>query len=275
MKLPWTFPNQIGLFLTGVLVVSLIACKSDKTDYLSANSVQLAPPSITVDSALFKDSALLQLQLAEPDAVIRYSLDGSAVTEDDLIYSEPIQLTNTAAIKVKAYHPQYAASEEQQMHVRKLARDISRATAEVDPEPHTNYPGNGALSLIDGQKGSLNFRKGGYWLGFQDTQLTVRLIFESEIEVSRVIISILQDQGSWIFAPQSISVGSNGLELGSKTLENSSKEGKKALEYIEVPINKSNNQEYTITINPLAEIPDWHPGKGTLPWTFIDEIMVE
>jgi len=272
---PWTQTNSISLLLMALLFTGMASCQSGKTTFLGTEEVQLAPPSIHVDSALFIHAALVRMQLAENGSVLRYSLDGSPVDESAAVYTQAFQLLNSAEVKVRAYHPQFAASEERTIRVRKLKHDISQAFVELETQPNSSYPGNGASTLTDGQKGSLNFRQGRYWLGFQEKQIGVKMKWDADFSPNKIILSMLQDHGSWIFLPHSIKVHANGKIVGSQELANSAVSGEKQLQYIEIPVSLNNNQEFTISIQPLQKIPDWHPGKGTLPWTFIDEIMLE
>lgn len=252
-----------------------IACQSKKVDYLKAESIQLASPSIRIDSALFGTSAKVSLNLAEVGATLRYTLDGSLVDENSTQYIDPIEVTETGILKVRAYHPEFSKSDEQYVTFRQLKNDISMADVALLTDPHSSYPGRGSRTLIDGRKGGLNFRNGDYWLGFQDSVVVINLAVGKDLEYDKIVLSVLQDQDSWIFSPSSVDVSSNGNSIGSIKLEESSKAGKKQLQYIEIPITSKNNQQLTITIYPLKGIPDWHPGEGTLPWTFVDEIMVE
>ena len=39
-------------------------------------------------------------------------------------------------------------------------------------------------------------------------------------------------------------------------------------------MGKPYSKDYVVIEN-MDSIPEWHPGKGTLPWLFLDEILVE
>lgn len=262
----------LQLFLCGTFAVS---CQSKKTTFLTTDSIQLAPPNIQVDSMLFNQTAFLSLELSQDDAQIRYTLDGSKVDKNALVYKGPFQLSATTEVKVRAFHPKFSPSDSQTVVVRKLGRNISSAKISVFPEPHSNYPGDGVKTLIDGQKGGFNFRKGKFWLGFQEKQISAELKFSEDIAMGSVVVSVLHDHDSWIFAPKTITVASNGKPIGAISMDQVDQPQKKKLLFMEVPVQKGSYQQLTITITPLHEIPEWHPGKGTLPWVFIDEIMVE
>lgn len=263
-----------SILALGLLYSTMASCQS-KTMFLAMDSVQMATPRIEVDSVLFETTASVVLNLADDGALIKYTLDGSEVTESSHEYKEVLQLGSTMEIKAKAFHPNYLASKEQTVTVRKLGANISAATIEVDPVPHTNYPGEGAKTLVNRKKGTLNFRKGKNWLGFQENEIKVNLDFHEKLTVNKLTISTLQDQNSWIFAPQGVSVQSNGKKIGDTGKLDSGEAGKKKMLFLEVPVEKGSYQELTISISALPQIPDWHAGKGTLPWLFIDEIIVE
>ena len=232
-------------------------------------------PIILADSMLFSNSASLSMELAQDDAIIRYTLDGQDVTANSSSYLEPLELASTTEVKVRAFHSEFKPSESQSLVVRKLEKNISSASVKILPQPNSNYPGDGAVTLIDTQKGSLNFRKGKFWLGFQENQITADLKFSESTVINSLIVSVLQDHDSWIFAPKTIKASTNGRQIGAIVIEKPDSPKKKKLLFIEVPVQKGSYQDLTITITPLPQIPEWHQGKGTLPWVFMDEIMVE
>ncbi|MEM9648685.1 MAG: chitobiase/beta-hexosaminidase C-terminal domain-containing protein [Bacteroidota bacterium] len=264
-----------GLPLLFFLFGAVVSCQSKKKVFLLTDSIQLASPKILADSVLFREMATITLHLEEEDALIKYTLDGSGVDADSQTYSGPIQVYHTATVKAKAFHPAYRTSETQAIAVRKQKGNLSGVEAKLHTEPHVNYPGNGAASLVDGQKGSTNFRNGNHWLGFQKNRITTDLRFPERRNVESIIVSVLQDQGSWIFSPETITITVLGNQIGTLDFKESAQAGEKKMLFLEVPVTTGKYKELTITIEPLSEIPDWHQGKGTKPWVFIDEIWAE
>lgn len=263
------------VLLSSFFCWTLVSCQSKAVTFLTSDSIQLAPPKIVADSVLFKKSTGLSIHLNEEGSVIRYTLDGSEVVENSQVYKEPLKITSTTRIKVKAYHPQYRSSEIQSLEVRRIQEDMSSAEVSVTPDPNSNYAGNGSATLVDGRRGALNFRAGKNWLGFQEPNITINLMLSKETEMENVVVSVLRDQDSWIFSPKSIQVISEGNAIGQLTVSGSTEPGSKKLQFLTVPIEKGSYKELTITISPIDQIPDWHAGKGTSSWVFIDEIMVE
>ncbi|WP_420603047.1 chitobiase/beta-hexosaminidase C-terminal domain-containing protein [Flagellimonas sp.] len=255
--------------------VSMVSCQSKTPVFLNTDTIQLATPKIEVDSILFKNSASVKMDLAYDGVTIRYTLDGSSVTQNTPSYESPLTINSNAQLKVKTFHPDFKPSEEVEMIIRKMKKDISKAEISTDPEPHENYYGNGSSTLIDGQKGTVAFRNGKKWLGFQSGNVEVHLNFPEPIALEKVMLSTLQDQGAWIFMPESVSISAEGNSVGAVEVQNSDKAGPVKMNFIEIPVQKGKYKELIINITSLDEIPEWHQGKGTLPWTFLDEILVE
>ena len=268
-----------GLGMRTIIILLLLAvlgsCTSENKTYEASGTFQLAPPILAVDSALFKNAATFTLQLGFPESRIRYTLDGKDVDVHSPVYGAPMQLNHSALINAKAFHPDFKASDQVSLQVEKLAHDISDATVTVTPSPHDNYKGSGRQGLVDMQKGGSQFRGSDAWLGFQANPVTITIDLKNELELSTVKVSYLQNQGGWIFAPQKIEVCSGSQTIGETTLENAEEQQGNRLAMIAVPITKGTYAQVTVKVFPLDEIPPWHQGKGTAPWLFLDEILVE
>jgi len=70
----------------------------------------LEPPSIIPQGGDWQTAVEVKLSQNEPDAGIRYTLDGSAPTESDLLYEKPIRLTETAVLRARVFKPGYMKS---------------------------------------------------------------------------------------------------------------------------------------------------------------------
>jgi hypothetical protein len=230
---------------------------------------------LAVDSALFKNATTFTLQLGFPESRIRYTLDGKDVDVHSPIYEAPMQLNHSALINARAFHPDFKASDQVSLQVEKLTHDISDATVTLTPPPHDNYKGSGGQGLVDMQKGGSQFRGSDEWMGFQANPVTITIDLKNELELSMVKVSYLQNQGGWIFGPQKIEVFSGSQAIGETTLENAEEQQGNRLVMITVPLKKGTYSLVTIKVFPLDEIPQWHQGKGSAPWLFMDEILVE
>ncbi len=258
-----------------LILFVLVSCKTDRVSYEETGNFQLAAPIIQVDSVLFKQAATVTMGFGFPNSEIKYTLDGSEVDEESPVYEGPITVNNSATIKAKAFHPDFKGSEQTLVQVAKITHSISDATIILKPEPHDNYRGQGAKGLIDMQKGTAQFRGGNQWLGFQTGETIIDIHLAKALELSNLKVSCLQNQGGWIFLPKEIVVRSGSKEVGNVFLETAGEKQENQLKVIPIPIEKGNYTQLTITVYSLDEIPQWHQGKGTTPWLFLDEILVE
>ena len=259
-----------------LLILSvLVSCKTDRVSYEEAGNFQLAAPIIQVDSTLFKQGATITMSFGFPNSEIRYSLDGNQVDGGSPVYEGPIAINKASTIKAVAFHTDFKSSEQTVVQVEKIKHKISDATITIAPEPHANYRGLGATSLVDMQKGSSQFRGGTQWLGFQTGKTTITIDLANALELSLIKVSCLQNQGGWIFSPKEIVVHSGSKEVGKVAVENAGEQQENQLKVIPVPIKEDNYSQLRVTVFLLDEIPQWHQGKGTTPWLFLDEILVE
>jgi uncharacterized repeat protein (TIGR03806 family) len=70
----------------------------------------LPPPAFSVAGGDFNARVTVTLHESEPDATIRYTLDGSRPTSSDAIYEKPIELTASTTIRAKAFKAGFTKS---------------------------------------------------------------------------------------------------------------------------------------------------------------------
>lgn len=261
-----------------VVAVLLCACKQNTKEevlYASDKIFELAAPKITVDSLLFTKSAKVSASFNMADAEIRYTTDGSPVTNTSDLYTEALNIEKATTFAFRTFHSDYQKSEEIYTRLIQLKRNISNAKVTLEPNPHPNYSGNGAQGLVDLQKGTLQFRGTNAWLGFQSDQILIKIDFDEAIPISKLIVSTLKDHGSWIFAPQAIEVRSKGKKIGGLTYDTPLGMEPKQIALLDIAIKEANYKSIELKIDVMDAIPAWHQGKGTVPFIFIDEILVE
>ena len=269
-----------GLIL--ILVINVIGCSDKKLPTISTveqdsiallqiKNTQLAPPQIAVDSILFKDAATVKLTFEYDGADILYSINNSKFRT----YNEVLIIDKTSSIKVKSTKAGYLESDEQILNVVKVSDKTNQATIQVDPMPSDQYLGNAPQSFIDGKKGTLNFRNGQQWSGFQTNEVTFQIDFEKPTDIQKVTCSLLRDHNSWIFLPATITVYGDNKTKGVNRCQLSNSELTPSLEFLKINVVEAKYENITIKIQNHPSIPEWHPGKGTTPWLFIDEILID
>lgn len=239
----------------------------------------LSPPMIESESIFFENKNNVKLLLGLKNARIHYTLDGTSPTEQSPLFSEKIILNNSAILKAKAFHTQCLPSKTVSAQFIKLGKSLPIKNITLNQTPHKNYPGTGAKGLVDRKKGTTNFRTS-HWMGFAGGDLETVIELEKKTNFQKVTASLLSDQGSWIFMPVSIEIfcsndGKNFKLLNSKKI-NPTKEGEAiGLHFEEVVFPKDKAKFVKVVLKNIPSIPEWHPGKGTAPWLFIDEILIQ
>lgn len=252
---------------------------SKKNHLAKEQQFQLSPLVMSFENIFFEEENKIHLNLDLPEVRIHYTINGSEPTELSPIFTKEIILENSVILKAKAFHPQFLPSPTIEQHFIKLPSVVPIKNVILNRIPHENYPGKGAQGLVDRKKGTTNFRTK-EWMGFSGGTLEVELELEQKTNVQKITTSFLSDQNAWIFLPDEIEIFiSDDRKIFTKlaqekvkpTVENSNT----TLHFSEINFNPVLTKFIKIKIHNLADIPDWHPGKGTAPWLFIDEIIIE
>lgn len=260
------------------LFLTLMSCKErqETVAFAASKILQLAPPQVRADSLLFNQQAKVNAAFTMDGVQIRYTRDGSEVTETSMLYENTLIVSEPSEFMFRAFHPDYLPSKPVAVRLLKVKQDVSTATVSLNPQPDKNYSGDGAQVLLDLQKGSTQFRAGNHWLGFQGEQINIKLELEKETAISKLIISSLNDHGSWIFLPKHIKAVADGNKtIGEVSVPIPTAAEPKNIALLDVPVKTGSYKNIEIQIDVLETIPQWHQGAGMAPFFFIDEILVE
>ena len=142
--------------------------------------------------------------------------------------------------------------------------------------PH--YPGEEALALVDGKRGTINHHDG-FWQGFAGNDIEVVIDLESLTSIKKLGISFLQNQGAWIFFPSAVEfqISKDGNIYNSVKRIQVKTEINPAYEVKEVSADIMNEKVRYVRVKAenISVCPEWHPGAGDKAWLFIDEIVVK
>ncbi|MFC0775463.1 chitobiase/beta-hexosaminidase C-terminal domain-containing protein [Terrimonas alba] len=237
---------------------------------------QLAPPMLKYESGFFSGKTSLEVIFNQPGAEVRYTVNGNEPTEKDRLYSNPIPITQKTLVKVKAFGNDYLPSETVTASFITEGKKIKQA---IYSKPNESYANSKANILHDNIGGQVNYRSGS-WVGFDNDTVTVGIELQKKESVSKVLISLLQDENSWIFLPEQILVyyfndqQKAFLPLGKETFQ-FDEPGPKQVNIREIqPSMAVTTKQLKLVFFPLKKIPGWHNGKGNHGWLFLDEIKV-
>jgi putative alpha-1,2-mannosidase len=239
----------------------------------------VAVPIIEGDRS-FRDQTTISIRSIDPEAEILYSIGGGKMQ----VYRSPftIKETTTVTAMASAKTDVGFAGEERFGGSRtveaKFLKRLNNWTVKLTYPYSTQYTGGGDDGIIDGIRGTANFASG-EWQGYQGKPFEAVIDLGKKTIVKEVGGSFLQNVGSWIWLPHTISfeVSDDGVNF-QKVVERKTQH----------PVDdmKPRIQEYSLGITPVyrryvrvraenfGKIPAWHPGAGGDPWIFVDEIFI-
>lgn len=247
--------------------------------YADASLFQLADPLISTTSIFFEHENEISLSLPFDNVILRYTLDGSEPNDQSAIYEKPVRVENSGQLKAKAYHPTCRPSNTVHLEYLKINKKAPIKNIRLVNPPHENYPGIGAAGLIDLIKGSNDFRDG-KWMGFNEEKIEIWIELEKEFYIEKITASMLSAPASWIFPPAAmelfISKNENEFyEIAKKEFDPLTENSPAGQLFYSLVFKKEKSRFLKIIIKNIPVIPDWHPGKGSPGWLFLDEIIIE
>jgi len=148
-------------------------------------------------------------------------------------------------------------------------------TLTIPPSP--KYPGQGAKTLVNGKRGSLDYSDG-QWLGFEGEDMEAVIDLGKMRPIRKVSSGFLRNQVSWIFLPESVEFALSEDNVNFKTIKYW--EAKKAVDAAplvkdySVDIKSQSARYIRVKAKNRGQCPPWHTGAGSKAWIFIDEIII-
>ena len=212
------------------------------------------------------------------DAPIYYTLDGTEPTTASTLYDgQPVAISQTAGFCAVAIRPEGNS--------KVVKRDIDFNKATLCPitltgqQPATNYAYDGAITLVDGMKGSNSYTNGA-WLGFIGGDVTAVIDLGAPTEIQHVAINANISMDNWIMGCKGLEVAvSDDNEtfrpVSSMVFPDETDLHKNDIETYEASFNPVEARYVKVTARPFAALPKGHDGAGKAPYLFIDEISID
>lgn len=249
--------------------------KESKPGMIFNASNVLSAPVVSVQDFVFDKPFKVTFSSLEGET-IRYTTDNSEPTEKSKLYKKPLTIDKTITLKYKAFKEGYILSKSQITTYRKTQKDISlKLLSDYAPQ----YSGNGENTLIDGLRGSEDFRLGG-WQGFEGKDFEAIVTVPGNKSVNKLSVGFLQDINSWIFMPVKVQFyasndGINFNFLGESDNNVSQEEWGTIIKDFSINTNGSIYKYYKITALSTKNCPPNHKGYGYPSWLFTDEITID
>jgi hypothetical protein len=140
------------------------------------------------------------------------------------------------------------------------------------------YHAGGDLALVDGLRGSNDFRIGA-WQGYRDP-FAMTIDLGEEKKIGAVRFSCLEDIKSWIWYPQHLMVygsldGVNFTAIGQLRPETADNDYTPKHQEFAVKTTGQYRFVKVVAEQKFNRIPDWHLGAGGSSWIFLDEIVFD
>jgi hypothetical protein len=158
--------------------------------------VDVVPAPASAGESVFQGSTRVALSASEPADRIHYTLDGSEPTVASPVYDAPLLLDRSATLRFRARRGAAWSPEVSSAFTR--LPDWPRI--QVDSAIHPSFRASGPLALIDGARGSLDFRAGN-WQGFGGEDLKATLDLGATTDLHHLSIAFLQDPYTWTYFP--------------------------------------------------------------------------
>ena len=230
-------------------------------------------PFIAKGDVAFKEETEVTLANADREAEIFYTLSDSIFIK----YEKPFKVSEPATLKV------YSKNNDGK------SATISTSFYKIDPNVSlvlktdyaNQYNGGGKNALIDGMKGTLDFRTGS-WQGYHDVDLVAIVNLGSEKALTNVSVNFLQDQRSWIFYPTEVLCYVSSDNVNYQLIESEKLDATKASEEshiktIQFSLMNKKAQYVKLVAKKLGKLPKWHLGYADdgRSWIFVDEISIK
>ena len=254
----------------------------------------LAAPFVRSQGHRFRDKLTVELA-STPTATIHYITargdrplfdgEGEEVEKKEetekrrlspfLRYRGPIELRESTRLRFVAERDG-RRSPEVEAYFHRIPNDW---TVDVPSVPGPQYTAGGDLALIDGLRGSRDWRVGG-WQGYRATDFEATVDLGATRLVRRAGASFLQDVRSWIWMPArvEVSVSPDGEQFREVArLVSGVPDDRYGMFYRDITGEFEGIEARYVRViaRGYGTIPDWHPGRGGQAWIFVDEILVE
>lgn len=143
----------------------------------------------------------------------------------------------------------------------------------------SQYTAGGPSGLVDEQRGSKDFRVGG-WQGYDGVDFTAIVDIGKKQFVKKLTLGCLQEARSWIWMPKYVDFyysidGVNYTKLGTSTHNIPDDDLSAFLNDFSIEFEPVKARYIKVFAKNYGVCPDWHLGKGGKAWIFVDEIIIE
>ncbi|MDH7444874.1 GH92 family glycosyl hydrolase [Aquimarina sp. 2201CG14-23] len=234
----------------------------------------ITPPFIAEGEIAFKEKTTITLQNVDSNTIIYYTLNDSVFKK----YNEPIEISSPLTLKTYASLNNIKSA----VIATEFFKIDANLSIQLKNEYANRYNGGGPNALINGIKGTTDYRSGS-WQGFHDRDVIATIDLGSAKEINTVAIGFLEDQRSWIFYPTKVEIwvsddGQQWKSISKNEIEQEPTPNETpSIKIVERKFEKRKARYVKIQAKTVGVIPSWHIGSAHdgRAWIFADEIIIK
>lgn len=240
------------------------------------NAKLVLNPRINGGGISFRMNKIISIASSQQNVRLYYSLNGSTDYRNMQLYKGPITIKESTTVHAIAVDDAENKSFVTTAHYKKINHNWS---VKLNTQYQSQYDGGGPEGLIDGIRGTTNWRMGN-WQGYQKANLDVVIDLKKVQPISTINIGFLQDVRSWIVMPAEVEVqiSSDGKSFVKVYTANSYlpiEDLTSQLKTVEAHFAKQPARFVRVAAKQYGKLPSWHEGAGGDTHIFVDEIEVE
>ncbi len=233
-------------------------------------------PYVAKGDLVFQERTQVELASPLPGAAIHYTLDGSLPTAASPRFKAPIDLQESATLTFIAYAVGLPASPVVETRFKRMPVQWG---VDLQTPFHPQYSAGGNQALVDGIRGGMDFRLGG-WQGFMGTDLLAVVDLRAPQPIYTLTLGCLQDQNAWIFMPTEVSFelsldGQNWSPAIAVQNPVSPKQEAAVLHDFKANLGGQQARYIRMRARSIGPCPEWHKGTPGPSFLFVDELVVE
>ena len=258
-------------FRTAAVPTDFAAAEADCPVQKPSNYPLVINPYFVAPSQTFTDPMKVEIKSVDPSCKIWYAVDGG----DALLYSGPITITESCRIEAWCENASGASFKTLACYYRY----DPKYTIDIKSKVHEMYQAEGPQALIDGIRGTGNYRLG-HWQSYQGQDFEAVVDLQEIKPLSAVGAGFLQDVAGWIMMPQYAEFylsedGKNFRKVGrvDSVVPDTDTKGQCRDYLVELPEGTS-ARYVKVFAKSYGKLPEWHLGAGGDSHIFIDEIVI-
>jgi predicted alpha-1,2-mannosidase len=233
-------------------------------------------PTIHASGRSFIDTLYFTIH-GQKDKQIYYTLDNTTPDSTSIPYQGKVLMEESTHIRAVAMDQDGSYSGVARASFFKKPNQYSlELHCEYNPQYHAEGPGG----LLDGIKGTTNWRKGD-WQGYQDQDFEAVVDLKQEKSIQSVSARFLQDTRSWIIFPTQVEFlfsndGIHFFDSVEVSHDFPADDYEVSIITLEHGLSKRIQARYMkIRAKNFGTLPEWHMGAGHQAFIFIDEIEIK